>query len=95
MKFAFMLMGDFKSKECRTQICEGSMHMVGVSSIEEACDTAKKLWKDGFGCIELCGAFGEEGARKVIAATENQVAIGYVVHLPEQDELFAKAFPAG
>ncbi|MFQ7574196.1 MAG: DUF6506 family protein [Lachnospira sp.] len=32
----------------------------------------------------MCGAFGENGARAVIEATENKLPIGYVTHLPEQ-----------
>ena len=43
-------------------------------------------------CIELCGAFGEAGARAVIVATRNQVPVGFVTHLPEQEELFRKTF---
>ena len=43
-------------------------------------------------CIELCGAFGEEGARRVIDATGGTLAVGYVVHFPEQDGLFKAVF---
>ena len=48
--------------------------------------------EDGVGAIEVCGAFGKEGADKLIAATGNKVAVGYVVHNPEQDELFRQFF---
>ena len=44
------------------------------------------------GCIELCGAFGEEGARAVIEATKNRIPIGYVTHLPEQDNVYEAVF---
>ncbi|MEG2396803.1 MAG: DUF6506 family protein, partial [Oscillospiraceae bacterium] len=40
----------------------------------------------------LCGAFGENGAKEIIIATENKIPIGYVTHLSEQDELFNSAF---
>ena len=43
-------------------------------------------------CIELCGAFGEEGARRVIEATGGKVPVGYVTHLPQQDALYAAVF---
>ena len=46
----------------------------------------------GVGAIEVCGAFGKEWADKIIAATGNKVAVGYVVHNPEQDELFRQFF---
>ena len=50
------------------------------------------LRRDGVGAIEVCGAFGKEWADKIIAATGNKVAVGYVVHNPEQDELFRQFF---
>ncbi|MDY4585617.1 MAG: DUF6506 family protein, partial [Oscillospiraceae bacterium] len=31
-----------------------------------------RLVKQGVDCIELCGAFGEDGAREIIAVTENK-----------------------
>ena len=34
----------------------------------------------------------EATADKIIAATGNKVAVGYVVHNPEQDELFRQFF---
>lgn len=43
-------------------------------------------------CIELCGAFGEDGARAVIEATENKLPIGFVTHLEEQEEVYKAAF---
>ncbi|WP_157803108.1 DUF6506 family protein [Lacrimispora celerecrescens] len=44
------------------------------------------------GAVELYGAFGEEGAQKLIELTNNKIAIGYVTHKPEQDQLFAGFF---
>lgn len=48
--------------------------------------------KEGIDCIELCGAFGEAGAKAIIEATDNALPIGYITHLPEQDYLYFKAF---
>ena len=45
-----------------------------------------------FKAIELCGAFGEEGARRIIEATGHSIAVGYVTHFPEDDELFLQTF---
>lgn len=88
MKFAFLIMGQFDPQKDRTSICDGTTMMIGVSNLEQACEEAKNLADQGVSCIELCGAFGEDGARKVIEATGSCLPVGYVVHLPEQDELF-------
>lgn len=43
--------------------------MRGVSTLEDACAAARELLEQGVGCIELCGAFGPDGARRIIEAT--------------------------
>ena len=53
---------------------------------------AKELQQDGVDCIELCGAFGTEGAKKIIDATGNTIPVGYVTHLPEQDDIYIRTF---
>lgn len=88
MKFAFMIMG----REGRATLPDGETAIVGVKSMDEACETAKVLVSEGYDCIEVCGAFKEEGTEKLIKATENKVAIGYVTHLPKQDPLFEALF---
>lgn len=88
MKFAFIIMGPYRMEQDQTSMHEGMAEMVGVSSLEEACTAARTLQEKGIDCIELCGAFGETGARAVISATKNQLPVGYVTHLPEQDFLF-------
>lgn len=92
MKFAFIIMGDFDFEKDYAQIHNGTAQIVGVSTIDEACQAAGKLCDDGIDCIELCGAFGAEGARKVIQATNNSVPVGYITHLPEQDDLYSEKF---
>lgn len=94
MKFAFILMGDFDSGKDRTSICDGQSQMIGVSSIDEACTIAQQMADDGVRLVELCGAFGEDGAKKVIEATDNRIGVGYVVHLPQQDDIFRELFPS-
>ncbi|HIR22432.1 MAG TPA: hypothetical protein IAB32_01430 [Candidatus Scatosoma pullicola] len=89
MKFAFLIMG-FAPE--RAEIAQGKACIVGVSSLEEACDAARELVAGGVGCVELCGAFGKEGARAVIQATGGKIPVGYVAHLPEQDELYRQVF---
>lgn len=92
MKFAFLIMGDYDSQKDRGEISGGQARMIGVASVSEAAEIAAWLAEEGIGCIELCGAFGEEGARKVIEATGNRIPVGYVTHLPEQEEVYRKAF---
>ena len=92
MKFAFLIMGDFNIKVDRASIHDGTARIVGVANIGEAKEEALRLEREGVGCIELCGAFGEVGARAVIEATGNRLPIGYVTHFPEQDEVYRAAF---
>lgn len=91
MKFAFLIMGDFGPGD-RAAIGGGSAQIVGVSSLAEAAEAARQLAAQGVDCIELCGAFGPEGAREIIRATENRLPVGYITHLPEQDDVYRAAF---
>ena len=61
--------------------------MITVNSPEQAVQMAKELAEQGFGAIEVCGAFGEELARKMYEATENKVSVGYIVCPSDQKEL--------
>ena len=92
MKFAFLILGDFCPETDRAAIHGGAAQMRGVSTLEDACAAARELLEQGVGCIELCGAFGEAGARRVIDATGGTLPVGYVVHFPEQDGLFRAVF---
>lgn len=92
MRFAFLILGDFNSKTDNAAIHNGDAQIIGVSSIQEACTAAEKLCEAGVGCIELCGAFGRDGAKKVIEATGNKIPVGYITHLPEQDSVYRAAF---
>lgn len=90
MFFAFIMMGPF-GKADRAIIKEENA-VIGVSSIDEAVKEAKELQRQGVKAIELCGAFGEEGARRSIEATDHKVAVGFVTHFPEDDDLFRKVW---
>ena len=46
-----------------------------------------KLAQQGFGAIEVCGAFGKELAERMFHATGERVSVGYVVCPQEQKEL--------
>ena len=43
----------------------GKMFIIGVNSVEEGAKIAEQLVQEGVELIELCGAFGYDGARKV------------------------------
>lgn len=93
--FVFLYMGRGLDPARHCAAIPGSRaetRMVGVSTLEEACRIAAQVADEGAYLIELCGAFGEEGARAVIAATQNRVPVGYVVHLPQQEPLFKALF---
>lgn len=92
MRFAFIFINEDLTGVERTSVRDGDSVFVGVRNIEEACREAATLERDGIGCIELCGAFGEEGARRVMEATGTRIPVGFVVHLPEMDETYARAF---
>lgn len=92
MTFAFIILGDFDAAKDRAVIRDGAARIIGVANLEEACAAARELQSLGVGCIELCGAFGEEGAWAVIRATQNKLPVGFVTHLPEQEELYRAAF---
>ena len=66
--------------------------MIGVPDIETAERTAAALADEGYSAIELYGAFGEDGARRIIEATGRRIAVGFVTHFPEDDGLFLRAF---
>ncbi|MBU5484356.1 hypothetical protein KQI86_08445 [Clostridium sp. MSJ-11] len=94
-KFAFLLMGSHYNPEEHKACFETEKqitYIFTVRSFQEAYDKLSFLESEGVGAIELCGAFGEESAEKMIELTNNKIAIGYVTHKPEQDNLFEDFF---
>jgi len=67
-----------------TEIREG--HMLTVRNPAEAVELAKKLADEGFGAIEVCGAFGPELAKEMYEATGRRVPVSYVVAAPDELE---------
>ena len=90
-QFAFFLMGEGFDPQ-RDQVVWRTPGLVTriytVRDLEQACQLAATCAAQGVGAIELCGAFGQAGARRVRQAAGEQVAVGYVTHDPEQDPLF-------
>lgn len=94
-KFAFILMEthyDPRKHRAEFETEKQITYILTVNNMEDAVAQATACAQDGVGAIELCGAFGKEGAAKIIEATSNRVAVGYVVHNPEQDPLFDAFF---
>lgn len=92
MRFAFIFINEGLGSIERTSVRNGDSLFVGVRNVDEACTEAEAMERDGVGCIELCGSFGEEGARRVMEATGRRIPVGYITHLPEMDGAYAKAF---
>ena len=92
MKFIYMIMGPFDSKIDRKAIGKNeNAEIIGVRNLYEAKEISKSLigYAD---VIELCGAFGKEGAREIIDATDGKIPIGFVTHFDFQDDLFDGLF---
>ena len=85
-KYAMMLMNeDFTSQDTQLNIPGIEHHIFTVCSADQAIELAKKLTKEGFGAIEVCGAFGEEHAKLMHHATGEMIPVGYVKYPKEQE----------
>ena len=94
-RFAFFLMGAEYNTELHQAEFEtgsGIWHIFTVKDFEEAKEKALYCLENGFGIIELCGAFGEQRANEIIDITKNKIGVGFVNHFPKQDELFSVFF---
>lgn len=94
MTFAYLVMGPFDSRTDRAAIHDSMIQVIGVADVQDAIAVAKELQEQGISCIELCGAFGPENAKKIIDATGNTIPIGFATHLPEQEALYQATFSA-
>lgn len=94
-KFAFILMGpDYNPHKDRAVFEKSgcSTYIFTVRNFAECRKLVFELQEDGFGAVELCGAFGKEKAAELADVTGGRMAIGYVVHDPEMDSLFESFF---
>jgi len=93
-KFAHILMGsDFIPEKHMAEFDTGIKSCIcTVRNAQEAREKVLELQRNGFGAIELCGAFSREFALELTALTKGEIAIGYSVHEPEQNELFDQFF---
>lgn len=92
MKFVYIIMGPFDSKTDRKAIGKNkNAEIIGVRNLDQAKEVAKSLIGI-VDVIELCGAFGESGAREIIDATNGKIPVGFVTHFDFQDGLFDELF---
>ena len=107
MKFAFLIMGDFDHRQDRSSIHQGMAQMIGVASIEEACEVARGLVAEGVDFMEAIHLYGSDSSKRMFFIEYNlehpeeftccisvpPASKGeHVVHLPEQNELFETLF---
>lgn len=74
------------------ETADGLTAFFTVRNFNEAKERVLQCRNESYGVVELCGAFGEERARELIELTENKLGIGFVVHLPEQNDIFTNFF---
>lgn len=92
MRFAYLIQG-VEGEGVRVRLGENFVAVAG-KDVADACERAKVLAGET-DVIELCGAFGPEGAKRVIEATGGKIPVGYVVQFPQQDALYEKLFGKG
>lgn len=80
-KWAMVIMNagyDPEKDMARLDLEQVETHILTVRNPDEAVALAKRLGEEGFGAIEVCGAFGEELAKKMYEAAGCKVPVGYV-----------------
>ena len=81
-KYAFLLMGkDFDPQRNHACFSAGGVdsYIITVRSPEEAVKKARELADEGFGALEVCGAFGENLAREMYQAADRRLTVSYAV----------------
>ena len=92
-KYAFLLMGEEYTParhQAKFETDVITSHIFTVNSPQEAKTLVKKLYEEGFGAIEVCGAFGPELTKELIEISNNEIAFGYSVGFDSQKELSHK-----
>ncbi len=92
--YAFMVIGPGLTPEANTTTTSSPLFkatVVGVETVDQACDAAKELVKNGVQMIELCGGFDGEAVQKVIDAIGGQVPVGAAAY-SEAEQAKSDAF---
>ncbi|MDD6435981.1 MAG: DUF6506 family protein [Clostridiales bacterium] len=91
--YAFIFMGEYAPEHHVEWDYAGQRTSIfTVGSFEEAKPLVKKLYEDGYGCLELCGAFSREMCDELMEMTDRNMAIGAVTHNPVLDPAFDRFF---
>lgn len=77
MKWAFIYTLDEPANEPRIDTL-GSLICIGVPSVSDAPNLARRLIDDGVELIELCGGFGGAGLAAIVSAVQGRVPVGAV-----------------
>lgn len=67
-----------KEKKAELQSEAFKTNIVGVGSVEEACEAAKELVKKDVTLIELCSGFKAGDAKLIFEAIEGAAKVGYI-----------------
>ncbi len=96
-KWAFIAMNaayDPSRQHARFDTPDQEGHLLTVRSAEDAVILAAELAEQGFGAIEVCGAFGPQLARRMYEATGCRVPVSFITTEPDElDQV--KAFWSG
>lgn len=92
--FMFLVGGaDSKKHSAVVDTPKFRVHVYGVNTPEEGVELCKDLVEKGIVSIELCGAWGYEGASKVAQAVGDKVPVGLVTHqVRNAPKLFEKFY---
>lgn len=86
-KYAMLIMNSKFEQQNVQWICDEIEHyIITTRSLEETQKKVISLVKQGFGAIELCGAFGKEAAENLYQLINCKIPIGYVVYSDDQIE---------
>ncbi|SDP66884.1 DUF6506 family protein [Desulforhopalus singaporensis] len=53
-------------------------NIVGVGSVDEACEAARQLVEKGVTLLELCSGFKADDARLISSAIDGAAKVGYI-----------------
>lgn len=86
-KYAFLLMNPLFETEAVYIQVPGIQHVIiPIQNEEETFLKVKQLVHEGFGVIEVCGAFGSDLAKRLYASIDGCIPIGYVAYEPQQEK---------
>lgn len=96
-KYAMLIMDPlFKPERDHATFCTEytETYILTVRSPQEAIDLCQNLKEEGFGAIEVCGAFGKNLARQMYEAVGRAIPVSYVI-TPEDQIAQSQLFWSG